>query len=124
MFYDKMGRTWNGRKIVWLRSANCSRLAYYRRVKKDSGWKLVYDKKRGMYDKKGNNVKETTVEIIPALEGVDDNGLVVNGTWEFFPDTKEAWSFCKSITPNGYVSQENDIGIDGFDDEFDEELLK
>jgi len=124
MKYDKFGRTWKGRKIVWISSVNAARLALYKWVVSDGKRKLVYDRKHGMYDKDGYHIKETRVDIIPALEGKDEQGKPVPETWERFPDTEEAWLFRKSITPNGYVTQIDDSGsINDFDNEYDEEIL-
>ena len=124
VFYDKFGRTWKGRKIVWIRSANCSSLALYRWADRDGKRVLVYDKKRGMYDKDGYNVKETRIDIIPALEGRDKDGRSAPGTWERFPDTEEAYKFIKSITQNGLANQEQEnIVVTDFNDEYDEEII-
>ena len=120
--YDKFGRTWKGRKIVWIRSANCARLALYRWVVRDGKQKLVYDKKRGMYDKDGYHIKDERIEIIPALEGVGKDGRPVPGTWKRFPNTEEAYVFAKSITQNGIANQESGNASD-FDDECDEEIM-
>jgi len=122
--YDKFGRTWKGRKVVWIRSANCARLALYRWGRdKDGNRKLIYDRKRGMYDEDGYHIKETRIEIVPALEGRGEDGKPVEGTWERFPDTDEAWSFKKSITPTGYKTQVDVSDANDFDNEFDEEIL-
>lgn len=116
--YDKFGRTWKGRKIVWIRSANCARLALYRWVRDNNGKrKLIYDRKHGMYDKDGYHIQETRIEIVPALEGQDENKKPVKGTWERFPDTDEACSFKKSITPTGYINQTEVSNVNEFDDE-------
>jgi hypothetical protein len=90
---------------------------------KDGNPKLFYDRKHGMYDYKGNHIKETLIEIIPALEGCDENGKPVEGTWERFPDTRETWVFKKSITPTGYVNQIEASNINDFDNEIDDEEI-
>jgi hypothetical protein len=97
---DKFGRTWKGRKIVWLRSSNSAREALYKwiTVYEDGEKvnKLVYDKKSGMCDKRGYNVRKTIIEIIPALDGKTE------GSWDLFPDTNDAYDFKKTLTYNGY----------------------
>jgi len=121
MKYDMFGRTWNGRKIVWINLSNCSRRALYNWVVRDDKRVLVYDKKHGMYDKNGYHIKEMKIDILPALEGKDENGKPEPGTWERFPETKEALSFQKSITQTGYVNQTDDSSsINDFDDVYDE----
>ena len=120
--YDKFGRTWKGRKIVWIKSANCARLALYRRVIREDKKMLIYDKKRGMYDKDGYHIRDMVIEMIPALEGKDKYGKPVPNTWEKFPDTDEAYNFTRSITQNGIVNQEIENSSDFYDeyDEYDE----
>ena len=117
--YDTFGRTWKGRKIVWIKSANSSRHALYRCVVRDGKKRLIYDKKRGMCDKDGCHIKEPKISIIPALEGVGKNGLPEPGTWERFPDTEEAHNFTKSITQSGFVNHEIESTVD-IDDVYDE----
>lgn len=121
--YDKLGRTWKGRKIVWIKSSNNARLALYRWVFRDGKKKLIYDKKRGMYDKDGYHIQEMRVDIIPALEGRDKNKNPIPKTWERFPNTDEACSFIKSITINGIANQEKVYFEDEYEDEYEEEII-
>ena len=119
--YDKFGRTWDGRKIVWIRSSSCARLALYRWDVQEGQRKLIYDKKRGMYDKNGYHIKEMHVNMVPALEGKDEDGHPVPDTWERFPDTEEAYAFTMSIAQNGIINQKQE-NVDNFD-EYDEEIM-
>lgn len=112
---DKFGRTWKNRDIVWLRSANCNRPALYRWVGRGTDRKLIYDKLNGFCDKNGKDVRETLINIVPALKGNEEN------TWEHFPDTDEAINFKNTLTYDGYLNQENP-DID-FDEEFDEDIV-
>lgn len=120
---DKFGRTWKGRKIVWLRSVNCAREALYKWITVNEDGKkvrkLVYDKQNGMCDKYGHNVKETRIEIVPALEGKTE------GTWERFPDTDDAYDFKKTLTFNGFSNINADVEeANEFDNEYnDEEIM-
>lgn len=127
---DKFGRTWKGRKIVWLRLANCSREAHYKwiTVNEDGkhSRKLVFDKKNGMCDKYGNNVRETLIETVPALEGK------IEGTWDQFPNTDDANDFKKTLTFNGYATAKANVkvnaninitDINDFDNEYIEEEI-
>ena len=123
---DKFGRTWKNRNIVWIRSANCAREALYRWGMRDGERVLIYDNKNGMYDKQGYHVKETKIEILPALEGKDEKGRPVPGTWERFPRTDEALSFMKSITPNGFSTQASVTDVNDpseYDDGYDDDIL-
>lgn len=110
--FDKLGRTWKGRKIVWLRSVNCAREALYKWVIINEDGvikhKLVYDKKTGMFDEHGFNVKETRIELIPALEGKTE------GTWERFPDTEDVPSFTKVFKYTPYLEY-NDCNEDSIE---------
>ena len=117
---DKFGRTWKGKKIVWLRSTNCSGKALYKWITLyedgKSIRKLVYDKKNGMCDKQGYNVQETRFEIVPALEGK------IEGTWERFPDSEEAYNFKKTLTFNGYSTIISKVEeVNEFDNEYNDE---
>lgn len=124
MQYDKFGRTWKGRKIAWIRSSNCATLALYKWVIKDDKRVLVYDRKRGMYDKDGYHIQEMRIDILPVLEGKDERGNPVPGTWERFPDTKEAVAFQKSITKTNYVTHiEDSNSVNDFDSEYDEDII-
>lgn len=116
---DKLGRTWKGRDIVWLRQAKCARQALYRWVGKGDDRKLIYDKLNGFCDKNGNDVRETLVDIIPALKGDED------GKWDFFPTTDEAQSFKDTLTYHGYINNvnDNDEDMTGFDEEFDDGVI-
>ena len=121
---DKFGRTWKGRKIVWLKSVNCSREALYRwSTTIEDGKrknKLVYDKKNGMCDEQGHDVRETRVELIPALEGK------VEGTWERFPDTDDVPSFTK-VFKRALFSENSDMNVEDtiiFDNKYsDDEII-
>lgn len=118
---DKFGRTWKGRDIVWLRSANCGRQALYRWVGKDTERKLIYDKQNGWCDNNGNDIRKLIVDIVPALKKDE------NGNWEHFPNTDEAQSFKNTLTYDKY--DENNIAEDmneydnEYDNEFNEEIL-
>ena len=119
---DKFGRTWKGRKIVWIRSTNCSRKALYKWITVyDDGksvQKLVYDKKSGMCDKQGYSVKETQFEIVPALEGKTE------GTWERFPDTEDAYNFKKTLDFNTYSAiTDTIVDVNEFDNEYNDEEI-
>ena len=108
--YDKFGRTWNNRKIVWIKSMSCNREALYRwSLDNDGNRKLIYDKKNGMYDRNGSYIKETFIDTIPALEGQDEKGNPVENTWQKFPNTENALEFLNSITPNGFINQSNNL---------------
>lgn len=108
---DKFGRTWKGHNIVWIKSVNCAREALYRWVIKDGERHLIYDKKRGMCDYKGIDVRESKVELVPALEGKEVK------EWEYFPNIKEAILFKKTLTYNGYVETSNNVTVSNFNEE-------
>jgi len=120
---DKFGRTWKGRKIVWLRSSNCAREALYKWITLyedgEKVNKLIYDKKNGMCNKSGYNIRKTVIEIIPALEGKTE------GTWDPFPDTNDAYDFKKTLTFKGYVNISSNVeDSNEFDNYFnDEEIM-
>lgn len=93
---DPYKRTWDGKDICWIRRS-CIIHAEYHKIKnraskdeKKSGnfskWKLIYDPKYGMYDRKGRYVKNAYYEEVPVLLNID-------GTWEEFPNTEEAQIF-------------------------------
>jgi hypothetical protein len=109
---DKLLRTWKGHKIVWVKSINCSRKALYRWIIKDGENHLIYDKKRGMCDYRGCNVRDSKVELVPVLYGKEGK------EWDFFPNTKEANTFKKTLTYNGYVEAGNNILVSNFDNEY------
>ena len=115
--YDKLGRTWQGKKIVWIKYIDSSRMALYRWVIRDGERKLVYDKKQGMCDYKGVDVRDSNIELVPALEGKDGTG------WQPFPNTKEATYFKKSLTRDGFVEvvEMNENELNDFDDEYEDE---
>ena len=112
---DKFGRKWKNRDILWIRVAKCSRKATYRWVTYNNERKLIYDKLNGYFDKKGNDVRNTFVELVPVLKGKKE------GTWDPFPNTEEATCFKKSITINGYVNQ--DINKIEFDKELGNDIV-
>ena len=105
---DKLGRTWKGRKIYWIKSMNCCRRADYSWVIKDGERHLIYDKKKGMYDNTGINVKDSKIELIPVLEGKDGK------EWVHFPSSPEAIVYKNSLTYSGYVEKNNDNLISNF----------
>ena len=115
---DKLGRTWKGKKIVWIESINCARAALYRWVKRDGERVLIYDKRRGMCDKNGYDIREAKVDTVPVLEGEDGEG-----TWVRFPNTEEASCFKKSITFNGYAEYNNIENMGDFDVGYDDEEI-
>ena len=123
VFYDKFGKTWKGRKIVWIRSSNSSGLAHYRLDYRDGKKVFIYDRKNGTYDKKGRHYQYMYIDIIPALEGQDDKGNPVPNTWELFPNTEDANSFKKSITRNGTTHGSENYDLSDFDEEFDEDII-
>jgi hypothetical protein len=118
---DKFGRKWKGHNIVWIRSINCSREALYRWVVRNGESHLIYDKKRGMCDYRGFDVRESKFKLVPALEGKEGK------EWVDFPNTKEANDFKKTLTYNGYAETSNDVIVSNFDenenccDDFDDE---
>lgn len=95
---DLYGRTWKGKRIGWITIANNSKMAEYSWVRSynDKGknrkdmpgkWKLVYDLKNGMYDSKGNYIKEPIFEKKAVL--MTEDML----SFENFPDNEEAQEF-------------------------------
>lgn len=104
VFYDKLGRTWNNRKVVWIRRANACRFANYDLLNSFGGTILTYTNKgksliknsKGMYDKNGIHIQEAVFETIPALEGMLD-GKPNPGTWEHFPNTEDALLYMETI---------------------------
>ena len=112
---DKYGRTWKNREIVWLSIARCARPALYRWDGRGSERKLIYDKLNGYCDKNGKDVRETVVDIVPALKGEKE------GAWEYFPNTDDANSFKSTLAYNGYSNQE--ITNVDFDEEFYEDVI-
>lgn len=97
---DKFGRTWEGKKILWLRSTDSSRKALYKWVNRNGDRVLVYDKRHGMCDYRGIDIRDSRVELVPVLQKKNEEG------WEEFPSTKEAVSFKKTLSFNGYVNNE------------------
>lgn len=117
VLYDKLGRTWKKRKVVWVRRSNACRCADYTMLNSNGGYKLTYSDKgkslirdrKGMYDSNGIHVQDTFIETIPALEGVGEDGKPSHGTWEHFPSTFEAESFIQTIKENSKTTDYNII---------------
>lgn len=104
MLYDKLQRTWNNRRIMWIRHVSSARFAKYTIEKKDIGNKLVYNMRNGYYDEKGRNVKDVYVDMVPVLEKLDDYNRPIINEWEHFPDTKEANEYKNYIRFEGYAN--------------------
>ena len=102
MLYDKLGRTWNNRKIMWIRKISASGRGKYTMEKRDDVNKLTYDIKNGFYDKNGKNIRESYLEIVPVLEKLDNNQKPILNEWENFPNTKESYEYKKYINFEGY----------------------
>ena len=102
MLYDKLERTWNNQRVMWIRRVSSARFAKYSIEKRETGNKLVYNMRNGYYDKNGRNIRETYVDIVPVLEKLDENRQPILDTWEHFPDTKESEEFKNYIHFEGY----------------------
>ena len=113
---DKFGRTWEGRNILWVRYIDSSRKALYRWVNRNGERVLLYDKRNGMCDYRGVDVRDSRVELIPVLQKKNENG------WEDFPSTKEAMSFKKTLSYNGRVKSEVSVPIIEYDTMADDNL--
>ena len=102
MSYDKLERTWNNQRIMWIRKVSSASFAKYSIEKRDNGNKLVYNMHNGYYDKNGRNVRETYVDMIPVLEKMDKNRQPILYAWEHFPCTKDVEEYRNSIKFEGY----------------------
>jgi hypothetical protein len=105
MKYDILQRTWNNRKIAWIQSVSSARFAKYSIEKREIGNKLIYNERNGYYDKRGKNVRDVYVRMVPVLEKLDSNNKPVVNEWVHFPDTKEANEY------KSYISIEGNIGF-------------
>jgi len=95
---DRFNRTWKNQPVGWITVINNARMAEYswRRVgggdrgRHRSGhngrWKLVYDKKHGMYDYRGRHIKEPAFEKRAVL-------LKRDGTYEHFPSDEDSQEY-------------------------------
>lgn len=118
MLYDKLQRSWNNRRIMWIRRVSSARFAKYSIEKRDIGHKLIYNMRNGYYDEKGRNVKDVYVDMVPVLEKLDEQNKPIINEWEHFPDTKEANEYKNYIQFEGYADSntQNETGIHEEDD--------
>lgn len=124
VFYDKLGRTWNNQKVVWIRVADSSSEALYDCTYRDGKRVLTYDLRHGMFDKDGYYVRDAKIKYVPALESKNVDGTPQLHNWEHFPNTEEASLFKQSITMSGIVKLEKDNYNDDDSDNDDDIMIK
>lgn len=100
---DPLGRSWDDKKVGWVSAADSSRMAEYRWVKKEGRRRLIYDRRNGMCDEKGRNVKEPVFILWPVLYSEDS----ATG-WVPFPRTPEAQAYRRSLVYSDVSSQRDD----------------